>query len=47
MLAPEVFAPIRQVGVKFHACADGVAAATKTLDILSQPTPAKQQNHLS
>ncbi len=39
MLAPEVFAPIRQVGVKFHASADGVAAATKTLEFLEEETP--------
>ncbi|MDA3805720.1 thiol reductant ABC exporter subunit CydD [Clavibacter sp. CT19] len=34
LLAPEAFLPIRQVGVQFHAAAEGVAAADDVLGIL-------------
>ena len=34
LLAPEAFLPFRQVGVNFHAAADGVAAAEDILEIL-------------
>jgi ATP-binding cassette subfamily C protein CydD len=40
LLAPEVFWPLRRVGVEFHAAQDGKAAATKAdalLDDLPQP----------
>lgn len=39
MLAPEVFDPIRQVGVQFHASANGVAAANAAFEILETPLP--------
>ncbi len=34
VLAPEAFAPIRQVGADFHAAQDGVEAAGAVLDVL-------------
>nr|WP_228494573.1 thiol reductant ABC exporter subunit CydD [Clavibacter sp. VKM Ac-2873] len=36
LLAPEAFLPIRQVGVQFHAAAEGVAAADDVLGILDE-----------
>lgn len=35
ILAPEAFAPIRQVGAQFHAAADGVAAADRVFELLA------------
>jgi ATP-binding cassette subfamily C protein CydD len=40
VLAPEAFAPIRQVGADFHAAQDGVEASTAVLDVLDDTTPA-------
>ncbi|GAA1493384.1 thiol reductant ABC exporter subunit CydD [Curtobacterium herbarum] len=37
VLAPEAFAPIRQVGADFHAAQDGVAASQAVLDVLDGP----------
>nr|WP_156742355.1 thiol reductant ABC exporter subunit CydD [Occultella aeris] len=37
ILAPEVLLPLRQVGVHFHAAADGVAAADQVHTILDTP----------
>lgn len=34
LLAPEVFLPLRQVGVNYHAAAEGVAAAERVFEIL-------------
>ena len=34
LLAPEAFLPIRQVGVQFHAAAEGVAATEDVFDVL-------------
>ena len=39
VLAPEVFLPLRQVGVQFHAAADGVAAAGRAFEVLETPVP--------
>jgi ATP-binding cassette subfamily C protein CydD len=39
VLAPEVFLPLRQVGVQFHAAADGVAAAGRAFEVLETPLP--------
>nr|WP_208385574.1 thiol reductant ABC exporter subunit CydD [Curtobacterium sp. WW7] len=36
VLAPEAFAPIRQVGADFHAAQDGVAASQAVLDVLDE-----------
>jgi ATP-binding cassette subfamily C protein CydD len=47
VLAPEAFAPIRQVGADFHAAQDGVEASAAVLDVLddteappARPAPA-------
>jgi ATP-binding cassette subfamily C protein CydCD len=37
LLAPEVYAPLRQVGAQFHANAEGVAAAEMMFAILDEP----------
>jgi ATP-binding cassette subfamily C protein CydD len=44
LLAPEAFLPVRQVGVHFHAAADGLAAAEEVFAILDaddQPVRAR------
>ena len=41
ILAPEVYLPLRQVGVHFHASADGVAAAQDAFAIRDEPLPAQ------
>ncbi|ROR33659.1 ATP-binding cassette subfamily C protein CydD [Curtobacterium sp. JUb34] len=38
VLAPEAFAPIRQVGADFHAAQDGVDASAAVLDVLADDT---------
>ncbi|SEE25293.1 thiol reductant ABC exporter subunit CydD [Ruania alba] len=40
ILAPEALLPIRQVGVHFHASADGLAAAERVHAVLDEPLPA-------
>jgi ATP-binding cassette subfamily C protein CydD/ATP-binding cassette subfamily C protein CydCD len=40
ILAPEAYLPLRQVGVHYHASAEGVAAASAALDLLVSPVPA-------
>jgi ATP-binding cassette subfamily C protein CydD len=37
VLAPEVYLPLRNVGVHFHASADGLAAADQAFDVLDEP----------
>jgi ATP-binding cassette, subfamily C, bacterial CydD len=37
LLAPELYAPLRQLGAQFHASADGVAVAQRILDLLDAP----------
>ncbi len=39
VLAPEVYAPLRQVGLQFHASTDGVAAADQAFAVLETPVP--------
>jgi ATP-binding cassette subfamily C protein CydD len=36
LLAPEAFLPIRQVGVQFHAAAEGVAATEDVFAVLDE-----------
>jgi ATP-binding cassette subfamily C protein CydD len=36
ILAPEVFAPLRQVGAQFHAAAEGVEASSRVFEILER-----------
>jgi ATP-binding cassette subfamily C protein CydCD len=40
ILAPEVYAPLRALGARFHDSAEGVAAAGQVLDVLAAPVPA-------
>jgi ATP-binding cassette, subfamily C, bacterial CydD len=40
LLAPEVYLPLRQVGMHFHASVDGLAAASQAFEILELPTGA-------
>ncbi len=40
VLAPEVYLPLRQVGMQFHASTDGIAAAERVFEILDTPVPA-------
>ncbi|RMI03594.1 thiol reductant ABC exporter subunit CydD [Cellulomonas triticagri] len=40
VLAPEVYWPLRQVGMQFHASTDGVAAADQVFRVLETPVPA-------
>ncbi len=37
ILAPELYAPLRQLGVQFHASADGMAAAERIHAVLDEP----------
>jgi thiol reductant ABC exporter, CydD subunit len=39
ILAPEAYLPLRQVGVHFHASAEGLAAARRVFEILETPVP--------
>ncbi len=39
ILAPEVYLPLRMVGVHFHAAADGVGAAERMFAVLEAPAP--------
>jgi ATP-binding cassette subfamily C protein CydD len=41
LLAPEVFWPLRRVGVEFHAAQDGKAAAERAFALLDQPAPPR------
>jgi ATP-binding cassette subfamily C protein CydD len=40
VLAPEVYLPLRMLGVHYHASADGLAAAEQALAVLDRPVPA-------
>ncbi|WP_449409042.1 thiol reductant ABC exporter subunit CydD [Microbacterium maritypicum] len=42
LLAPEAFLPIRQVGVQFHAAAEGVAATEDVFAVLDEAGDARQ-----
>jgi thiol reductant ABC exporter CydD subunit len=37
ILAPELYAPLRELGAQYHAGADGLAAAERILDVLDAP----------
>jgi len=41
LLAPEVYLPLRQVGVHFHASVDGLAAAGQAFEVLDLPPSAR------
>ena len=40
VLAPELYAPLRQLGAHYHASADGVAVAERILGLLEAPSEA-------
>ncbi len=40
ILAPEVYLPLRMVGLHFHASSDGIAAAAAALELIDEPLPA-------
>lgn len=40
VLAPEVFLPLRQVGLHFHASTDGLAAADAAFEVIEHPAAA-------
>jgi ATP-binding cassette subfamily C protein CydD len=40
ILAPEVYLPLRMVGVQYHASVDGLAACAQAFDILERPVAA-------
>lgn len=39
IMAPEVYLPLRQVGMQFHASTDGIAAAEAAFKIIEAPLP--------
>lgn len=39
ILAPEVYLPLRQVGMHFHASTDGIAAANEVFEVLDESAP--------
>jgi thiol reductant ABC exporter CydD subunit len=41
LLAPELYAPLRDVGRQFHASADGLAAAQRIFAVLEQPASVR------
>lgn len=47
LLAPEAFLPIRQVGVQFHAAAEGVAATEDVFEVLDAARARVQGGHNS
>lgn len=40
VMAPEVYLPLRMVGVHYHASVDGLAAASEAFAVLQTPVPA-------
>ncbi|MFF9899894.1 thiol reductant ABC exporter subunit CydD [Streptomyces longispororuber] len=40
LLTPEAFLPLRALGARFHASAEGVAAAEQAFEVLDAPLPA-------
>jgi len=45
LLAPELYAPLRQVGAQFHASADGLTAAGALQDALQTPAAVSSPRH--
>ncbi|WP_190134540.1 thiol reductant ABC exporter subunit CydD [Streptomyces longispororuber] len=41
VLAPEAYLPLRQVGARYHAAAEGLAAAEEIFAVLETPVPAE------
>jgi ATP-binding cassette, subfamily C, bacterial CydD len=44
LLAPDVYWPLRRVGVEFHAAQDGKTAADKAFALIGEPTKARVRN---
>jgi thiol reductant ABC exporter CydD subunit len=40
VLAPEAYAPLRQLGADYHASAEGLSAADQVFEVLDRPAPA-------
>lgn len=47
LLAPEAYLPLRQVGVQFHAAAEGVAATDDIFAVLDAAASAPARTHLA
>lgn len=47
LLAPEAFLPLRQVGVQFHAAAEGVAATEQVFEVLDEEGGALRRSSQS
>ena len=45
ILAPEAYLPLRLVGARYHAAADGLAAAERTFALLDTPLPTSGADH--
>ncbi len=43
ILAPEFYLPLRQLGARFHAGMDGVAAANRIFALLNEPAPQRSR----
>src|SRR5262249_23965586 len=46
LLAPELYAPLRQLGTQFHASADGLAVASRILELLEAPADVSSRGTL-
>ncbi|MBU6213753.1 MAG: thiol reductant ABC exporter subunit CydD [Actinomycetales bacterium] len=46
LLAPEVYQPLRALGVQYHAAADGAAAAGRIISMLDEPEPESGSRRL-
>jgi ATP-binding cassette subfamily C protein CydD len=44
LLAPDVYWPLRRIGVEFHAAQDGRAAAHEAFALIGEPVAAKPRN---
>ncbi|ORA23904.1 thiol reductant ABC exporter subunit CydD [Mycobacterium angelicum] len=45
LLAPDVYWPLRRVGVEFHAAQDGKTAADKAFALIGEPEPQRPRGH--
>ncbi|WP_297598511.1 thiol reductant ABC exporter subunit CydD [Mycobacterium sp.] len=44
LLAPDVYWPLRRIGVEFHAAQDGRAAADEAFALIGQPAPSRARH---
>ena len=47
LLAPDVYWPLRRIGVEFHAAQDGRAAADKAFALIGEPAPCRRASERS